>query len=57
MRDMTISEIISWCKKHHDCKHCEAYVLCVKYFIGLPKYWKIKIEKEIITYGEEENNT
>ena len=57
MRDMTISEIISWCKKHHDCKHCEAYVLCVKYFIGLPKYWKIKVEKEIITYGEEENNT
>lgn len=45
MKDYTITEIIELCKKFtkqaKQCKGCPVQIFCIKYFTGLPKYWKM----------------
>lgn len=48
MKDYTITEIIELCKKFtkqaKQCKGCPVQIFCIKYFAGLPKYWKMPKE-------------
>ena len=50
MKDYTINEIIVLCikftKQVKQCKGCPVQNLCIKYFAGLPKYWKIPKESK-----------
>lgn len=56
MKDYTITEIIELCKKFtkqvKQCKDCPVQIFCIKYFAGLPKYWKMPKENK-----DETNNT
>ena len=50
VKDLTINAIIRLCNFHSKtstaCKHCPANYICKKYFISLPKYWKLRGDKK-----------
>lgn len=54
VKELTINAIIRLCTHHSHtvkpCKDCPVGYLCHKYFISLPKYWKLPKEKQEVKH-------